>query len=302
MVKTVVNKVMSKQMTNKIDGVVLLNKDKGITSNRALQQVKRALNAQKAGHTGSLDPLAAGVLPICLGEATKFSRFLLDADKSYVVTAQLGITTTTGDAEGEILSYMQVPIINNLQEIMNEFLGAGVQIPSMYSALKYNGQPLYRLARQNIQVERAAREIFISEFQLLKQTDDIITCYVSCSKGTYIRTLIEDLGALIGCGAHVTDLLRTQAGKFTIGNACTYQDILNNNFTILPLECLLEGLPRVIVTGNDMRFICTGRSIVTPSKMQGIVCLVGDDNRTLGIGEAFNDGSVVPKRLIASDV
>lgn len=287
-------------MINKIDGVILLNKATGLSSNRALQQVKRAVGAQKAGHTGSLDPLAAGVLPICLGEATKFASFLLEANKSYLVKAQLGIITSTGDAEGEILSYMQAPIVHNMQDLMDTFVGEGLQVPSMYSALKYNGQPLYKLARQNIEVMRLPRKIVIHEFRLLSQEADTITCVVSCSKGTYIRTLIEDLGDLIGCGAHVTGLLRTSSGKFELSEAHTYEDILVGNYKILPLECLLEDLPRVVLTNNDTRYICTGRAINSPIDTVGTVCLVGEDNRMLGIGEALNDGMLIPKRLIAT--
>lgn len=286
---------------NKIDGVLLLNKATGLSSNRVLQQVKHALGAQKAGHTGSLDPLAGGVLPICLGEATKFSRFLLDADKTYLVTAQLGITTTTGDAEGNILSYMQVPVIHNMQAMMDEFLGANMQVPSMYSALKHNGQPLYKLARQNIEVERAPREIFIREFLLLKQSKDFITCLVTCSKGTYIRTLIEDLGIAIGCGAHVVSLLRTVAGRFSLSDSYTYEQIKLGDYKILPLDCLLADLPKISLSEIDARYVTTGRSIPGPVTERGMVCLVGGNDNILGIGEALNDGTIVPKRMLASE-
>jgi len=287
----------------KIDGVIVLNKPLGISSNRALQRAKGILGAQKAGHTGSLDPLATGVLPICLGEATKFSRFLLDADKSYLVKAKLGVTTSTGDMEGEVLSYMPVPAIYNMQEIMDGFLGLSSQIPSMYSAIKHNGQPLYKLARKNIEVERKSREIYIHEFTLLNFSGDEITCSVKCSKGTYIRTLIEDLGEMIGCGAHVTSLFRIQAGRFDISSAASLDDLREGNYKLLPLDTLLSDLPSVQLDAADSEWMRNGRRVVTPPQVVAgsEVRMLNHDGALLGVGEALNDGSLAPKRLVSVD-
>lgn len=291
---------------NNISGVLLLNKDLGMSSNRALQLAKRLFNAAKAGHTGSLDPLASGVLPICFGEATKFSRFLLDADKTYAVTAKLGIVTSTADAEGEIISQNSVPNYSHsdLISAINSFLGASKQIPSMYSALKHNGQPLYKLARQNITIEREARDIFIYNFELLAQTSDTLSFSVKCSKGTYIRNLIEDLGAKLGCGAHVAKLERTQAGPFTIDQTFSLeqlQNMQNLESLVLPLDCLLYGLPKVQLSSEDASYFSHGHRIAAPIDLPaGLVSLLTNDNVFLGIGEAENDGGIVPKRLVSN--
>ncbi len=218
---------MPKIARNIIDGILVVDKPIGPTSNRVLQTVKRFYNAAKAGHTGSLDPLASGVLPICFGKATKLAQQLLDSDKTYVVTAKLGITTDSGDSEGNILQQNPVPEFSDetiLTEI-NKFIGPGKQIPSMYSALKHNGQPLYKLARQNITIERAPRDITVYSYNLLERTHDTLTCEIKCSKGTYIRTLIEDLGQALGCGAHVIALRRTQAGPYALQQAHSLDSI-----------------------------------------------------------------------------
>lgn len=199
-----------------IDGVVVLDKPKGMTSNEALQQVKWFYNAAKAGHTGALDPLATGLLPICLGEATKFSQYLLDSDKTYRVEAKLGVRTETGDTEGEVVSERPVPELSEerLLEVLGQFKGVTEQIPSMYSALKHNGEPLYKLARQGIEVERKPRKIEVYRLELLERDGDTLTLEVACSKGTYIRNLVEDIGEVIGCGGHVLELRRTEAGPY----------------------------------------------------------------------------------------
>ncbi|MBB1440781.1 tRNA pseudouridine(55) synthase TruB, partial [Shewanella sp. SG41-4] len=187
-----------------IDGIVLLDKDTGMSSNFALQRVKRFFNANKAGHTGALDPLATGMLPICLGEATKFSQHLLDSDKRYLVTAKLGQRTDTSDSDGEVV---QTRPVNFTQELLDEklsfFRGTTQQIPSMYSALKYQGQPLYKYAREGIEVPRESRPITVFELNFIKLEGDELTLDIHCSKGTYIRTIIDDLGEMLGCGAHV---------------------------------------------------------------------------------------------------
>jgi tRNA pseudouridine55 synthase len=241
--KTMTNMTQNKIERRIVNGVLLLNKDCGISSNHALQRVKRLFNAKKAGHTGSLDPLASGVLPICFGAATKFSHILLEADKTYAVTARLGIKTTTSDAEGEIIETKSVPNFSaeDIQKVVAEFMGAGKQVPSMFSALKHNGQPLYKLARQGITVERPPRDIFIYQFDLIEQGEDTLRFIIKCSKGTYIRNLIEDLGEKLGCGAHVSQLERTQAGKFNLENCYTLEQLqacLDLDAWLLPTNAL----------------------------------------------------------------
>lgn len=292
------------QKNKKIDGVFLLDKDTGMTSNRALQQVKRLFQAAKAGHTGSLDPLASGVLPICFGEATKFARFLLDADKTYLVSAQLGVCTSTGDAEGEVIAVKDVPLFTReyINTKIESFLGPGKQIPSMYSALKHNGQPLYKLARNNITVERPARDINIYSYELLEFNVDKITCKVKCSKGTYIRTLIEDLGALLGCGAHVTSLRRVQAGPFTIENTTRISDLAHATQLenlLLPEETLVSGLPKIVLNALDATAIKHGRNIELSTVQEGIIAVFCLDNTLLGIAEADAMGKITPLRLVA---
>lgn len=295
---------MTKLTKNKIDGVILLDKESGITSNRALQQVKHLLKAQKAGHTGSLDPLASGLLPICLGEASKFARFLLDADKTYEVSARLGVTTDSGDSCGNILEQKAIPklTVDDILAYIQPFIGASKQIPSMFSALKHQGQPLYKLARQNITIERPARDIFVYEYALLDFDGESITCRVKCSKGTYIRSLIEDLGQKIGCGAHVTMLRRTGAGPFKIESATTFANLEANNMNfqdfIYPMDVLLQGLPQIQLSVEETQAIVWGQKIkhLAPN---GIVCLYNPENTLIGIGDAQNDGNIVALRLVA---
>ena len=199
----------------RVDGILLLDKPQGITSNEALQQVKRAYGAAKAGHTGSLDPLATGMLPICLGEATKFSQYMLDADKVYITTAKLGVRTDTGDAEGEVVSERPVAVGQaDIEQALEQFRGEITQLPSMFSAIKVDGQPLYKLAREGKEVDRPSREVSIYRLELLDVRGDEVDLEVHCSKGTYIRTLVEDLGEVLGCGAHVTMLRRLSVAGF----------------------------------------------------------------------------------------
>lgn len=291
-----------------LNGVFLLNKGLGDSSNRALQQVRRLFRAAKAGHTGSLDPLATGVLPICFGDATKFSSYLLDAEKTYKVTAKLGEITSTSDCEGEIIATHPVPLFTHdvILDAISKFMGVTKQTPSMYSALKHNGQPLYKLARQGISIEREAREIHIKKFDLLEQTADTLSFEVQCSKGTYIRNLIEDLGNVLGCGAHVAKLERTQAGCFTLENSHKYADIIDYSEQdlqqlLLPVECLLDKLPRIVLGKSDTEYVRNGRRIAAPNGVQtGAYILVNDTEKFLGIGLVESDGSLLPNRMISS--
>lgn len=208
-----------------IHGILLLDKPKGISSNAALQIAKRLFKARKAGHTGSLDPIASGLLPICFGEATKFSRFLLEADKHYQTTACLGIRTDTGDAEGNMLSEHSVPDLNaaDLERILERFRGNISQIPPMFSAIKHQGQPLYKLARQGIIIDREARDIVIKDLTLLALEGNLVHLEIRATKGTYVRTLVEDIGEALGCGAHVVELRRLGSGPYTADQMISFE-------------------------------------------------------------------------------
>ncbi len=264
-----------------ISGIVLVDKPKGGSSNNLLQKVRAIYNAQKAGHTGALDPMATGMLPICLGEATKFSQYLLDSDKSYFVTAKFGVRTDTSDAEGEVVEVKDVDIsLEQILEFKATLTGAIQQVPTMFSALKHNGQPLYKLARQGITVERAARPITIYEFELVDFRGDEADFEVRCSKGTYIRTLIDDLGQLLGCGAHVKVLRRTQVANYPAEKMLEFdqvQKLKDDNFIdgkeengvdytaldshLLPMETALIGMPTIKLTARAIEILRFGQTV-----------------------------------------
>lgn len=226
-----------------INGILLLDKPYEMSSNHALQAVKRIYFAQKAGHTGALDPLATGMLPICLGEGTKFSQFLLDTDKTYIVTAKLGVRTTTSDADGEIVAEKPVNVSQEQLDIaLDSFRGTTQQVPSMYSALKYQGQPLYKYAREGIEVPRVSRDITVYKLDLLRFVDDEVDLEIHVSKGTYIRTIIDDLGEMLGCGAHVADLRRVTVGSYP----------REKMVTIEQLETLLEQAQTEGISPSDL--------------------------------------------------
>jgi tRNA pseudouridine55 synthase len=282
----------------------------GMTSNAALQTVKRLFRAKKAGHTGSLDPLATGLLPLCFGNATKVSAFLLEADKSYRVKIKLGVKTTTGDAEGEILAHHPVEAVDpaQLQAVLSRFTGPIEQIPPMHSAIKHQGQPLYKLARQGIEVERQARAVVIHELRLIGREGDELDVEVSCSKGTYIRTLAEDIGEALGVGAHVAALRRTATGPFraeqmvTLGRleeAATEGVAALNEF-LLPMEAALDNWPEVCLSEDLAFYLRQGQAVFVPrAPTQGWVKLRTADRRFLGVGCVLDDGRVAPKRLIS---
>tara|TARA_R110002074_G_scaffold167815_4_gene329056 strand:- start:2225 stop:3271 length:1047 start_codon:yes stop_codon:yes gene_type:complete len=273
-----------------LDGVILLDKPKGMTSNFALQKVRRLLCAQKAGHTGSLDPLATGVLPICLGEATKFSRYLLGANKGYITTAKLGDIRTTSDSEGESVLIQDVPPFSETQitDVLSRFKGQIDQTPTMYSALKHNGKPLYEYARQGITIDRPSRPITIFELELLAQRPDELDLKVACSKGTYIRTLVEDIGQAVGCGAHVSMLRRYQAGHFDLSQTVTMEELeslspgisrddlsedsskVSELFSkvdafLLPADVLLPDLTKICLKTADVHSILMGQAVKIPA-------------------------------------
>ena len=253
-----------------INGLLLFDKATGESSNRVLQKVKRIYQANKAGHTGTLDPLATGLLVICFGRATKISDYLLTADKQYQVTLQLGVTTTSGDSDGEVLEQKDASFIQQaqIQQQAKKLTGDIEQIPPMHSALKHQGKRLYELARKGEQVERAARKVKIHQFELIEQQQDRVKMQVHCSKGTYVRTLVEDLGVLLNCGAHVVELRRTSLGSFISPSMVTLSDLDNlagEDFSqldqlLLPIEKALQEWPVIQVTPQQMLDIQHGRS------------------------------------------
>lgn len=292
-----------------VDGILLLDKPPGISSNAALQRARNIFNARKAGHTGNLDVLAEGLLPICFGEATKFTAFLLDADKTYRTEIRLGQETTTGDREGAISHEGDISGIDRdrVAETVNHFIGTIEQIPPMHSALKYRGQPLYKLAIRGVEVERAPRRITIHSIQINDFADGLLDVEVHCSKGTYIRTLAEDIGRALGCGAHVATLRRLRAGPFSITDAVTLDDLARDAATdmgllrarLLPVDGALDGYPAITADADQAMRLGRGQAIRVPRLgVSGPVRLYDGSGRFLGIGELRDDGCVAPKRLV----
>jgi len=291
-----------------VTGIVLLDKPLGMSSNKALQIVKRLFNAAKAGHTGSLDPLATGMLPICLGEATKVSQYLLEADKVYQVSFKLGEATSTGDAEGEVIETAPFESIieQQLRETLVDFIGDIDQVPPMYSALKHDGQRLYELARKGIEVERKSRRVHISEIELLSFKDGIVELKVACSKGTYIRTLAEDIAKALGTVAYVTRLHRLEVGSFSGFPMVTIEQLeaaqeegeLQLDKKLLPLDIGIQTMPEVRLNDDLSYYLRLGQAVQVPkSPTSGLVRLY-DAKRFLGIGEIIDDGRIAPKRLM----
>lgn len=292
-------------MRRRISGVLLLDKPVGISSNHALQAVKRLFRAEKAGHAGTLDPLASGLLPILLGDATRFSGYLLNAEKGYAAEVRLGATTTTGDAEGEVLVRRPVNVERaGLESILQGFLGAQTQVPPMYSALKRDGQPLYVLARRGETVERAPRSIEILKLELDSFEADRLAISVTCSKGTYIRTLAEDIGEALGCGAHLIGLRRTATGAFPIEEAVSLEglgqlDEGGRDVLLRPVDRILGQLPRVGLEEVVAARFCHGQAVQLECVPEGISRVYGPSGRFLGLGEDGGGGRLIPKRLLA---
>jgi tRNA pseudouridine55 synthase len=303
-----------------VNGVLLLNKPIGLTSNKVLQKVRWLFDANRAGHTGALDPLASGVLPLCFGEATKFSQYLLDSDKYYRSTYTLGISTTTGDSEGEVISQQDASNITlqQVQDKIQDFQGEIDQVPSMYSALKHNGQPLYKLARQGIEIDRPARQITIFDYQIIDfrpGTNAKVDVEVHCSKGTYIRTLAEDLGAALGCGAHVSALHRFRAGPFDEQQTISLEKLekLRKQGSVEQLDQLLKTVDTPVSNYPAVEFdqimagyFQLGQEISSNKAFhQGqegdIVRVFREGGTFLGIGTVTEDGKIAPKRLIVED-
>ena len=296
---------MSKRKSGlNVHGIILLDKRLGVSSNKALQEVRRLFNANKAGHTGSLDPLATGLLPLCFGEATKVSALMLDDDKRYQVTMKLGLMTDTGDAEGQVIETKPVPelSIEQIQCCLAKFMGLQAQVPPMYSALKLNGKKLYELAREGITVERAPRQITIYELHLLDATFDTLTLDVACSKGTYIRSLAEDIGHDLGCGATVTALRRTQAGQFLLANAKTIEQLSTLTYDELQANLMacdkpLEKLPALHLSEQQAKAISYGQDIDIESQKSESDYRLYADGLFLGLGEYGINGKLHPKKL-----
>ncbi|MDA1343586.1 MAG: tRNA pseudouridine(55) synthase TruB [Methyloglobulus sp.] len=286
-----------------IHGILLLDKRLGVSSNRALQEVKRLFNANKAGHTGSLDPLATGLLPLCFGEATKVSGMMLDDNKRYLVTVQLGIKTDTGDLEGSVIATRTIPefTIEGIKVILEKFTGEIDQIPPMYSALKQNGKKLYELARSGITVERKARHITIFELKLLDAQKDTLELEVHCSKGTYIRSLAEDIGEEMGCGATVKELRRLQAGQFHIEQAISLEQLQNMDnqqllAALIAVDTPLQNLPAVHLNDQQAANTKQGQSSTLTENLLGPVRMY-HATEFLGLGEMRLDGKLAPKKL-----
>lgn len=286
-----------------VHGILLLDKRLGVSSNKALQEVRRLLDANKAGHTGSLDPMATGLLPLCFGEATKVSGMMLDDDKRYRVVIQLGVLTDTGDSEGAVLATRSVPEISQeaLQACLKSFTGEIDQIPPMYSALKHNGKKLYELARAGETVERKARRIRIYELKLLDFSADRLTLEVFCSKGTYIRSLAEDIGHYFGCGGTVTELRRLQAGIFGIENARTIDQLTSMNEDdlsqhLIPVDAPLRSLPALRLSEQQAISIRYGQVLQDVPAAPGKVRLYYE-SMFLGLGEMLLDGKLAPRKL-----
>ena len=294
-----------------VNGILLLDKPLGITSNKALQTVKQLFNARKAGHTGNLAPMASGVLPICLGEATKMSAFLLDADKRYRGTVKLGVRTSSADAEGEVIERLPVPELQETQirEVLAQFTGEIQQIPPMHSALKHRGQPLYKLARQGVEVERKPRTVTIFSLELLDFSADELSIDVHCSKGTYVRTLAEDIGTALGSCAHLNALVRTRAGPFELDEAMTLeqleviaqQGVGALDQQLLPLEKALLDWPAVELPQEAAHYFRKGQPVFVPKiSSTGWVRIYEGKARFLGVGTVLDDGRVAPKRLLSA--
>ncbi len=288
-----------------IDGVLLLNKPVGITSNAALQKAKWLLNAKKAGHTGTLDPFADGLLPLCFGEATKFSAYLLDADKHYRAVQQLGVTTTTGDPEGEILATRDITVsCPDISAVLPRFRGEIEQIPPMHSALKHQGRPLYEYARAGIEIDRPPRKVTIRSLDMIECAPPRVVLDVQCSAGTYIRTLAQDIGAALGCGAHLTALTRTAVAGFKLEQAHTLAeletlDASQRQALLMPADCLVAHLPAVHLDAPDAAALCQGRSIAHPAAEPGLTRVYTIAHTFLGLAHA-ESGQLVPRRLVAT--
>ena len=302
---------MARKNARAVNGILLLDKPLEVSSNGILQRVRWLYQAQKAGHTGALDPMASGLLPICFGEATKFSQFLLDTDKTYLVTACFGVRTSTSDAEGEVISERPVNFSDTeLEQALNSLRGDILQVPTMFSALKYQGQPLYKYARQGITIEREARPITIFKFELLQRSGNHAEFVVHCSKGTYIRTLIDDLGELLGCGGHVSKLHRTQVGPFTAEQMVqpaqldamevpchSSGDFSPLDTLLLPLDAGIVAMPAIAISAEQQHQLQHGQHCSVAADDIAAIKLIGPGQVFIGIGQV-QQGVLSSRRLL----
>lgn len=301
----------AKLARRKLDGVLLLDKPLGYSSNQALQAARRLFNAEKAGHTGTLDPLATGLLPLCFGEATKFSSELLNADKRYVATVQLGVTTDTADAEGAVLQCRPVEVERrDVEAVLKDFLGDIDQVPPMYSALKRDGKPLYEYARAGVEIERAARRVSIYELRLIESEETFNgSCFVfevRCSKGTYVRTLAADIGERLGCGAHLTALRRTGIGMLDVGDAHSMATLESLSMDardglLMPPDALLAGLDEIRLGIADADRLRHGQAVRGGAEAGCRVRVYDLDHVFIGVCRQLEDGWLQPQRLVASN-
>lgn len=294
-----------KRVKRRVDGVLLLDKPVGISSNSALQKAKVLYQAAKAGHTGNLDPVASGLLPVCFGEATKFSHYLLNADKTYQAEFTLGQNSTTGDSEGELSSPVPVAVTQrDIDEVLSRFQGEISQVPPMYSALKFQGKALYEYARKGIEIERQARQIVI--YSLVQESFDGIRLRVTvkCSKGTYVRVLGEDIGRALGCGAYMSALRRTVTSRFFVADALTLpqleeMDVTRRDAALLPADVLITELPAIFLDDDSAYYLRRGNPVWLPQQnVRGMARLYDQSEVFLGIGETLDDGKVAPRRLV----
>lgn len=293
-----------------VSGILLLDKPLGISSNKALQQVKNLYFAAKAGHTGALDPLATGMLPICFGEATKFSQFLLNSDKGYRVVGKLGIRTDSCDATGEVVETKEVNVSKKqLLKALDLFRGDTQQVPSMFSALKHNGQPLYKLARQGIEIEREARDICVYQLELVRFDGDEVELDIECSKGTYIRNIIDDLGQALGCGAHVTALRRTFVADYPIEQMVTIETLegdLEQGYSLdhhlLPMDSPVMHLEEAVLDDDSAHYFGHGQAVNFAQFEPGeLIRVYNEQDEFLGVAEVDDELMLAPKRLVVRE-
>jgi tRNA pseudouridine55 synthase len=296
-----------------VSGVLVVDKPQGWTSNDAVQKAKRLFNARKVGHTGSLDPLATGVLPLCFGDATKFSQFLLDSDKKYWTRLKLGVATDSGDSDGTVVATRPVEGITTerVEEALGHFRGEIDQVPSMFSAVKHQGQPLYKLARQGLEVERQPRRVRIFSNELVALQDDELELEIHCSKGTYVRTIAEELGERLGCGAHVIALRRRMAGPYGEADMVTFDSLQEAaeqgclDSLLLPVASAVGSWPEVKLNADMAYYLRQGQPVMVPQAPTGgwvrlSQLLDGGSTRFLGVGEVMDDGRVAPRRLVGA--
>jgi len=295
----------TKRIKRDVSGVLLLDKPVGITSNAALQIAKRLYRAAKAGHTGILDPMASGLLPLCLGEATKFAQYPTDADKTYEAVIKLGETTDTGDADGQVILRRQVAVTRaDIECVVNQFIGPIMQTPPMYSALKHQGQPLYKYARKGIEIERAARPVTVHKIEIMSCAIDRFSIRVDCSKGTYIRVLAEDIGEMLGCGAHLIGLRRTRVGAFILDPAITLDSVetlteIERDAKLLPVDSLVASLPKIALEPDAAHYLKQGQAIwLAKLTLHQRFRIYDEKHQFIGVGEVSEEGKLQPTRLI----